>query len=337
MPTLKDVARKIGCSEATVSLVMNNRPGVNAETRKRVLAAAQELGYSPNSIARSLAMKRTSTIGLLVTDIENPFFGSLVHHISTYTQINNYALLVAASEDDFRREEELLQVFMARQADGIILVPTQLIPSDYTIFNMLERKKTPILFAVSYYPLIHADHVLTDYAIGSYRLTRYLLDLGHRNIVHLVGADLEAPINRERLNGFYRAFEETGLSCGPEQIVQCEQPVFLSGYSQTRRLLEHRRPDAIMAINDVLALGAKKAIEEARLSVPKDISVAGYDDVMFSSLFEKPLTTVRQDVDRIAQSSVELLIQKINSRSKLIETVLVEPELIVRQTTGPNR
>lgn len=333
--TLKDVAKKAGFSEATVSLVINNKPGVNKHTREKVLSIAKELGYIPNSIARSLALQKTNTIGLLVTDIENPFFGSIVHHTSIAARKSGYSLIVTTSDDDFEKENEALQVFLNRKVDGVIVVPTQRIPCDYSIFTTFKKQNVPLLFSVSYYPGFDTDRVLTDYAKGSYLLTKYLLELGHRDIVHLIGADEQAPINKERLAGYFQAFDEAHLYPSGHNISQCTQPVFLEGYRNTMRIIkEGIIPDAIIAINDVLALGAKKAIEESNYSVPSDISVAGYDDVFFTSLLEKPLTTIKQNIKEIAHQSVNLLLQRIENPDKAIEHIFIQPELIVRHTTG---
>jgi LacI family transcriptional regulator len=333
--TLKDVAKKAQCSEATVSLVINNRPGVNKNTREKVLRIAKEMGYIPNSIARSLALKRTSTIGLLITDIENPFFGSLVHHISVAARNRGYSLLVSTSDDDFDKENEALEVFLNRKVDGVIVVPTQRIPEDYSMFHAYRKNNVPILFSVSYYPQFDSDRVLTYYAKGSYLLTKYLLELGHRRITYLIGADENAPINKERLKGYYEAFSKADLKPNEDDISRCSQPVFFEGYQTTRMILQEKElPDAIIAINDVLALGAKKAAEDMNLFVPKDISIAGYDDVMYASLLEKPLTTVKQDIKEIASRSVDLLLQRIKQPKKPLEQILVQPELIVRHTTG---
>ena len=336
--TLKDVAKKANCSEATVSLVINNRPGVHKETRERVLRIAKDLGYVPNSIARSLALKKTSTLGLLITDIENPFFGSLVHHISIAARNKGYALIVSTSDDDFEKENEALGVFLNRKVDGVIVVPTQRIPDDFSLFHVYRKNDIPLVFSVSYYPPFECDRVLTDYAKGSYLLTKYLLDLGHRKIMYLIGADESSPINKDRIAGYHEAYREARLTFDSDDIVTCSQPVFFEGYRTTAKILRERPlPDAIVAINDVLALGAKKVVEDMNLSVPLDISIAGYDDVMYATLLEKPLTTIRQDIKEIATRSVDLLLQRIKDPGKPTEEILIQPELIVRSTTGVKR
>jgi LacI family transcriptional regulator len=335
MIKLTDVAEKAGVSTATASLVFNNRPGVNKETRENVIRAARELGYMPNNVARSLAMKKSQTIGLVVTDIENPFFGSLTRYIDEATHQNNYSLILAVSRDDPELENQILQKFIGERVDGILVVPTQLARAEFRIYELLAKRGVPFVFATTFYPGYDGDYVMTDLEQGSYRLTRYLLELGHRDIVFLVSSDLRSPISDLRISGFKRAFAEFSLEVEGESIVQCQRPDFQSGYGATKGILEKRQPDAVIAINDVLALGVLKAIKEVGLRVPDDISVAGYDGVIFSSIADVPLTTVRQNVSEIARLAVQLLIRKISDASPQEGRVLIPPELMVRDSTGP--
>jgi len=333
--TLKDVAQKAGVSEATVSLVLNDRPGVNPKTRARVLALAHELGYSPNAIARSLAMNKTRTIGLVVTDIENPFYGSLVHFLSEQAQKQNYSLLIAVSGDEIEKEDAIINVFLSRQVDGIIIIPSQNIRTNFHIFEMLKKRKIPFVFAISYYPNYDDGFVMSDYSTGSYKLTKYLLSLGHRKIVHLTGPNLKAPLNKERIKGYEQALDEYHISEN-SQILCCSKADFFSGYQVVKQVLEESKPDAIIAINDILILGARKAISEAGYTVPIDISIAGYDDVSFASIIEAPLTTVKQNIEEIARLTIDLVIKKIESLPIDQSRLLVQPELIIRDTTAPH-
>ncbi|MDC7244817.1 MAG: LacI family DNA-binding transcriptional regulator [Sphaerochaetaceae bacterium] len=335
MVTLKDVAQKAGVSEATVSLVLNERPGVSPKTRAKVLALAHELGYSPNAVARSLAMNKTSTIGLVVTDIENPFYGSLVHFLSEHAQKQNYSLLIAASGDEIENEDSIINVFLSRQVDGIIIVPSQNVRTNYQIFKMLKKRDIPFVFAVSYYPEYGDAFVMTDYRAGSYKLTKYLLSLGHKKIVHLTGPNSEAPLNKERIRGYHEALDECGLA-DKSEIISCSKADFFSGYQEVKQLLSVEKPDAIISINDIMILGARKAISEAGYKVPKDISIAGYDDVSFASIIETPLTTVKQNIEEIARLSIDLVIKKIEDHTIVRSRLLVAPELILRDTTAPH-
>ena len=306
-------------------------------TRQRVLAVAEEMGYSPNRIARSLAMRKTHTIGLVVTDIENPFFGSVTRFVDEYVRQTGYSLILSVSNDDPELENSILSTFISNRVEGVIIVPTLAFRRDFQPFKALQSHRIPVVFATAYYPGYAADCVMTDLEEGSYRLTRYLIQMGHRNIVLLATEDLKMGQSALRIAGYQKAFNEIGVRLGPEAVVRCKHPDFYNGYSKTREILRKGLPDAITAINDVLALGSRKALQEEGLEIPTDISVAGYDDVIFSSLSQSPLTTVRQAIPRICRESVNLLMDRIHGDRSPLRTVKIEPELIVRGSTGACR
>ena len=193
MTKLSDVAQRAGVSTATASLVFNNRPGVNATTRRTVMRAAAELGYVPNNVARSLATNKSQTIGLIVTDIENPFFGCLTRYIDEQARRNRFSVLLALSRDDPELEDQIIKTFIGECVDGIIVVPTQFARREFSSYEILRKRGLPFVFSTTYYPGFDGDCVMADLELGSYRLTRYLLELGHRDIAFLAGADRNAP------------------------------------------------------------------------------------------------------------------------------------------------
>ena len=175
---------------------------------------------------------------------------------------------------------------------------------------------------------------MTDLEEGSYALTRYLLGLGHRDILLLVSKSPEVVPSKLRIQGFRRAFEERGLALNRKRVVQCEHTDFECGYATTLRILKKGKPDAVMAINDIMALGAKRAIKELGHAIPEEISVAGYDDVIFSSIPEIPLTTVRQDTRQIGRLTVELLFRQIRGKAVSAKVHWVRPDLVIRKSTS---
>ena len=333
MVKLKDVADVLGVSEATVSLALNQRPGVNAETRKRVLETARQLGYTPNHIARGLAMNKTHTLGLIVTDIENPFFGTLTKHIDEAARELGYGLVFSVSNNDIDEEESILATFVGKRLDGIIIIPSVYHRRNKDTFERMNESSLPYVFATSYYPGLEADCVMTDLAKGSYELTKYLLDQGYRKIGFLSTADKVTPPTRLRLSGYYKALEHAGLPRTSRRIIECHRPDYFSGYDAVTALDVAELPEAIIAINDILALGAQHALLERGLRIPEDISVAGYDDVIFSSLSEIPLTTVKQDIPHIAKTAVEMLVERVEHVNTPIRSVRIKPELVVRSST----
>ncbi len=337
MIRLKDVAERAQVSEATASLVMNNRPGVNSETRKRVIEASIDLGYTPNFIARGLAMQKTNTIGLVVTDIENPFFGSLTRYIDEYVLEKDCNLILSVSNDDAELEERIVNDFIGKRVDGVIIVPTVKATKRMPYFKQLESHKIPYVFATSFYPDVECECIMADLEEGSYKLTNYLIQLGHREIIFLATVSKEGIPSKLRIEGYKRALEENGIAFDSNRIVECKRADFSCGYSSTKRVLRANNIDAITTVNDIMALGAKRAVKELGYHVPEDISVAGYDDVIFSSISEVPLTTIKQNVQQISRETVNILFDKINDKVIHEKLVKVKTDLIVRGSTGPSK
>jgi DNA-binding LacI/PurR family transcriptional regulator len=333
MVKLIDVARAAKVSVATASLVMNRRPGVKGETRLRVLAAAENLGYSPNNRARGLALRKTNTIGLVVTDIENPFFGSITRHIDEYTRDAGYNLVLSVSNDDLDLEDQIIDTFISERVDGVIIIPTLCQRTDMSCFRRLEKHNIPYVFCTSFYPGVSCDCVMTDLRSGSYELAAYLLRLGHRVIYILVSSSRAAVPSKLRIEGCMGAFDDFGIAYDESWIIECEKPDFNHGFTRTTETMGEQKPDAVMAINDITALGAKRALKEMGYMVPDDIAVAGYDDVIFSSISEIPLTTVRQPVQEICSQTVGILIERIRGDRSAMRFYMISPELVIRKST----
>jgi len=337
--TLKDVARLAGVSEGTASLALNRRKGVNAETCRRVLEAARQSGYHPNRIAQGLATQRTKTVGFSVTEIENPFFAALTRHITEFMRRAGYRLLVSMSNEDPAQEDEIIEEFIEERAEAVIIVPTLARRTSFAVFDALERNGIPYVFATAYYPGRDRDIdcVMTDLEEGAYQLTKYLLDLNHRKIYFATVADVDAVPTRDRLLGFQRAMAEYGAEQGLHLIIDSPRADYQSGYSAGRGLVASGMADAIIALNDILALGVSTAIREGGFRVPEDVSVCGYDDVIFASIAEIPLTTVRQDVEKIAREIVQLTTQRIKGDARPNQIIKLRPDLVIRRSTAPKK
>ena len=337
MIKLKDVAKKAKVSEATASLVLNRRKGVNAATRERVLLAAKALGYTPNSIARGLAMRRTRSIGLVVTDVENPFFGSVTRFVDEYVLARGCTLVLSVSKDDLALEEKIISYFIGKRVEGVIIVPAITRRTNFSYFEDLDRHKIPYVFVTTYYPGIEGDCVMTDLKKGSYQLARYLIDLGHRDVLFLASHDRTVPVSSLRIEGVQKAFAQAGLPADDVRVVECDRANFSCGYAVTKAALERRKPDAIIGVNDIVALGAERAVREMGYAIPGDVSVCGYDDLIFSRISEIPLTTVKQDVQHLCRKAVDVLFERIQGANTGTRILKIPPELVIRQSTGPCR
>ncbi len=334
MKKLKDVAKLAGVSEATASMAMNNRIGINKDTQKKVLEAAKRLNYVPSDIARGLSNKSTKNIGLIVPDIENPFFGSLTKYMDFYAKEVDYSLILSISDENPEKEDKMVNNLISKRVDGIVIVPTFTPREKVPYLESLKDHHIPYIFATSFYPGFEENAVYTDLEIGSYQLTKYLTDMGHRDICFLISEFPEIAFTAMRLNGYKQALSEAGIAFNEKAIQRCKRTDFSSGYATTKRILIESKPSAIIAVNDLLALGAKQAALDMGFSIPKDISIGGYDDVLYAYISETPLTTVRQNIPEICKTSMEILISRIEKKSHLEFNRIISPELIIRKSTG---
>jgi LacI family transcriptional regulator, galactose operon repressor len=328
-PTIYDVARLAGVSTATVSRALNGTGQIAPATRATIEAAVEQLGYRPNTIARSLVTKSTQTIALLLPDITNPFYAALVSGIQQTALAQGWTMLLCTTESDAEREELYLRVLRAKQVDGA-LVDGLVLPPD-----RIAR------FVEDGFPIVCLDRdidsrsiplVQVDNRLGGRIATRHLVDLGHTRIAHVTGAG-ELGISDERLAGYRDALTEAGL---PVDFQLVEEGRFTDdgGHDAARRLLE-RQPDltAIFAANDLSALGVMNAVAEAGRRVPDDVSVVGFDDLHLSAYTSPPLTTIRQPAVEIATLATEILIGLTRGQQAERMRHLLEPELVVRASS----
>ncbi|MGU3646516.1 LacI family DNA-binding transcriptional regulator [Microbacterium sp. C23T] len=336
---LKDIAQALGVSESTVSLALNDRPTVNAITKQRVLDYVAEVGYSPNPMARGLATQKTMTIGLVCPDTENPYYGSLVRHVADSCEQLNYSLMLSLSGGSLEREARILKNFVDKQVDGVVIMPQNAASNPYAKLGAFADAGIPLVFCTSFYSGFEDVCVRGDYAQGAFELTSWLLQNGHRELWYLVTEDVSVPVASERIRGYQQAFEAQGVPLDPDWIVPCREISSASGATIVRDLLQHRDlPDGILALNDYMAFGVIRELEDLGYAVPQDVSVAGYDDVFYASLATVQLTTVRQDLEETSNRCVSLLMSMIDHPSSRDDAPatdrLVPQSLVVRGTTA---
>ncbi|WNR45239.1 LacI family DNA-binding transcriptional regulator [Paenibacillus roseipurpureus] len=334
--TMADLAKHLGISEATVSLALNDKAGVSPRTKKKVQDAAKSLGYTPNFFARGLATQKSSTIGLIVPEVENPFYSKLTQSIEELVRASGRHLILGFSDFSLETEQEVMERFANMNVDGIMVSPVYIRDTTSAYRDAVRTSKVPIIYVGAYYYDFPSSFVMTNLMDGSFSLTEHLLSNGYRNIVFLCGQE-GVVISKEREIGFRSAYAQRGLSLETARIIRCDKLRFEEAFEVTKKLLlEETKPDAIITVNDIMALGAMRAVRESGLQLPKDVAVAGYDDVIFSSIAEVPLTTVRQPVQEMAQLSVDSLLQLISedeARSPI--QLKISPQLVLRQSTLP--
>lgn len=245
--------------------------------------------------------------------------------------------MLGISRGSITEEKRITQKFIDMQVDGVIAVPSHNPAPDTLHYIDLQKAKIPVCFITSYYPGINAPCVMTDLSDGAYQLTKYLLQNGHRQIIYIVG-DLSVPVSNLRVEGYLSAYRDLDLACQSDWIFSTDVTLE-AAYSTTELVLQKFQPDAIITINDFMAMGVLKCLKEHDLCVPQDISVAGYDDIIYSSILETSLTTVRQPLEQICRRTISMLLKQLDSPDEtdvIIEKILLKPDLIIRSSSKPH-
>lgn len=318
----------------TVSRALNNRPNVNKRTKERVLFAAQKYGYVPNHIARSLATKKTNTIGVVVPEITHSFFPEVIRGIEDAIYAAGYHLILTHSAEDSNREQDAINTLQSKRVDGMLISTAQTV-TDHSIYKETIRRGIPIVFFDRIACNVGASCVAIDDENCCAMATEHLISHGYKLIAHLSGPST-VSIGKERLAGFRKALKIHGLGFKPEFVVQSGFHEN-GGYSAMEKLLQlppEKRPNAVVAVNDPAAFGAMKAILEHGLRIPVDIAIAGMSDDVRAELASSPLTTIRQPAYEIGKTAAATLISEIEGKSKPGKRVIVDTELIVRKSCG---
>ncbi|MFP3153183.1 LacI family transcriptional regulator [Lachnospiraceae bacterium ZAX-1] len=329
--TIKDVAAAAEVSVGTASMALNGKKNISSETREKVLEVADRLGYKPNRYARFLTSKHTHTIGLIITDITNPFFGLLTDYIQQNLDEQGYDLMLGISAGSITKEKDIVDKFISLWVDGVICVPSHKASEDVHHFRELQKRGIPLCFITTYYNDVNAPCVMTDLSAGSYSLTKHLLKNGHRSIFYIV-ANLALPLAKLRVEGYRAAFAEVNIPLSDNWIIE-DVSTFEGGYHAVDEILRIMKPDAILSMNDIIALGVMKRLKECGYHIPEDISVAGYDDLIYTTLLETPLTTVQQPVSEMCKRVVSILIERIDHPELIGEKILLAPKLVIREST----
>lgn len=330
MTTIREVALRAGVSPSTVSHIINNTRFVAPETRARVLAAMAELNYRPNVLARSLRRGETHTIGLILPDSANPFFAEIARAIEDAAFRAEYNVILGNTENNLEREQVYVDVFVQKQVDGLIFVATG---DQSPSLEELLRLGIPVVVVDRRLPGLQADTVLTDNLQGGLQATRYLLERGHRRIGCITGPSHLTP-SADRVVGYRQALTEYGVPID-ERLIRRGDFHPHSGYALTHELLQcDPPPTALFVCNDLMALGALRALAETGRQVPHDCAVVGFDDIELASYANPPLTTIRQDKAALATMAVQFLRERIARTDIPARTYIVATTLVERLSGG---
>ena len=334
--TMRHVAAALGVSVTTVSKVLNNRGDIGEEMRERVLAKVEELGYRPNAVARSLTLRRTHTLGVIVADLMHSFFVEIVASIEEYIHPLGYGLLLCNVGEDPARERPQLQMLLDRQVDGVILASVDAQHGDALLKRVIAAGKGLVLIDRDDHPSLECHRVLTDDQQVGMLATEHLISLGHRRIAHLKGPALVHAARREE--GYRSAMARHGLPVAPEWIVSCGFKQ-TDGYDATMRLAEVA-PDVtgIFVANDSAAIGALEAAFACGWNVPDDLSIVGAGGIAHIELLRVPLTSVSWSRREMGIRAARLMIEQIEAQPEgPFARVIVPPTLITRESSAPPR
>jgi len=334
--TISDVAERAGVSKGTVSAVINQKPSVNALTRSRVLEAIRELNYRPKGTARSLRIEQSGTIGVIIKEINNPFFSSLILAVRNYAKEHGYSLFVASSEGDYLDEKHMIELLSVKDFDGLIIWPVLGNPAEINHLFSLKNMNCPFVLMEDLEG-IHANVVRFDNRETYKNITRYLFDLGHSDIIHFTGPKYSSH-SKERLAGFREAFSESPYIFDYQSMVfECGSTMdkgYRLGIEHFRDLPKEQFPTAVICFNDLTALGLMSAFHELGIQVPEDISVIGHDDIECAKRWHIPLTTVKAPTMELGENATEILIENIEAEEPVsIRKITLESKLNVREST----
>jgi LacI family transcriptional regulator len=333
MATIHDVARKAGVSSATVSHVINNSRFVSPETRARVVEAIDALRYRRDGVARSLRRARTSTIGVVISDITNPFFSDLVRGIEDriYGREEGFNLILCNTDEDATRERMYLDVLQERRVEGLIIVPAG---DNEDCLNELVISGLPVVFADRTVEGVEADTVLVDNVDGTFRLTQHLVGLGHRRI-GVLQSERAATSVAERILGWRYALEGARIGADAALVTKGGRTIEDARQAGLSLLDDPGRPTAVLCTNNIMTLGMIQAIADLGLRCPDDIAVVGFDDFPWATAFSPRLTALAQPAYAMGTEAVDLLFARIaqGSLGRAVRRVL-KGSLIVRASCG---
>jgi LacI family transcriptional regulator len=329
-----DVARKAGVSQSTVSRVLNNYPHVKEETKKKVLSAIKELNFTRDEIARSLAEKKTRTIGLIIGDITNPFYAETSNIIMKRANEQNYDVIISYTDYQNDNLDQAIQTLIGKRVDGIIIGSIN--RSNKKIKELFDSNFPIILYNSPVDDYEHANFVVLNNERGAYIATEHLINHGHRRIAFVSGPDRFLNLYQRHL-GYVSALKNYDLPYNDSLVYKGELTFQDILTFVITLLFTHNRPTAIFAGSDQIALALMDAVAKQGLKMPKDISIVGYDNINFSANHLISLTTVSQNIVTMASLALDNLLLLIEGKEKIEKPIQIElaPELIIRKTTGP--
>ena len=326
---IKKIAKIANVDHSTVSRALRNSPVVKPATREKILKIAHAYHYVPNEIARSLKTKRTKIVGLIVSDIKNPFFTEIISATEAFLAKNNYNIILCNTNYSVLQEQRFLNILFSKSSDGIIISPTSL---THLHTDFFARYQLPHVLLDVKTRNLTSNMVYVDQELGAYTAIRYLIRKGHRKIAFMAGPETLSS-SEQAIRGYLKAHRRLGVLVDQHLILRIPQDYEVA-YSATRKLLqENKKVTAIFSLSDFMCIGIYRALQEASLKIPDDIAVIGYDDLNLTRFLKPSLTTVSQPKAEIGNIAAEIVLNNIREGACWKpKTVVLKPELIVRDS-----
>lgn len=327
--SISDVAEMLGVSKSTVSRAMNGTSGVGPELRKKVLDFVEEIGYQPNTIAQSLSKGRMNIVALILGDIRNPFYADLTFNIQQILNDNGYMVMVFNSEYDIQRELDFLKLTEQFNFAGLILITAQ----EEMVEERLKTMNLPMVLVNRILPSYTGDSVLIDNFQAGYLAVMHLLELGHKRIGFIKGPSVSSA-SSQRYEGYRQALKNYGLPFEEHYVLESDLKME-TGEELAKKFVKKLEdaPSAMVIINDMTAIGFINGCRKEGVRVPEDISIISFDNIAFSAVSGIELTTISQHVDEMGGHAARLMLKQLQQKETKSERVILEPTLIVRNTT----
>lgn len=328
--TIKDIAKKAGVGVTTVSRALNDKSEIRQGTKDKILKIADELGYKPNSLAKSLVTRKTNSIGVLIPDTMDAFFSEMVQGIADECLDSGYSIVLSHTQGNANKELEYLRLMQEKRVEGMLIYPLQ---EDDRYIDELKNITIPYVFLNRHTNELECDYVMNDNIYGAYLAVDHLVKRGHKKITYIC-AKPHSSSGLERIEGCKKAIRENKMPSSSLNVITCK-PRIESCYNRVREhLLERKDVTAIFAWDDKLAIGARKAIFEAGRRIPQDVALVGFNDIEISKYLFPPLTTIRLATAQIGETAAVILFNKLKSgEDNQKRQIVIKPELIRREST----
>lgn len=331
--TIKDIARAIGVSPSTVSRALNDHPAISKLTKEKIKAKAKELKYEPNIVALSLKNSSTKTIGVVIPELIHFFFSSVISGIEEVAYDNGYTVMVCQSNESHEKEVKDVMALLSHRVDGLLISQAkEILNNDH--YEEIQSRGVPLVFFDRKPDDIVAPSIIIDDASAAFEATQHLIEKGARSIIHL-GNNLNMPISKSRVAGYKSALTKNGLNIDASMIIDCPENEQGNSYQKMLSLLKSGiKIDAIFASNDLLAIGAIKALKQFGLRIPEDVAVVGFGNWQFCDMVDPTLTSVDQPGRSMGKSAMERLLKMISDdEEKGNDVITLETKLIARDSS----